>query len=218
MLCLFQHKESDSRSAFVISSRDQFAQQPVVRSVSYSPRVVPVKCLALRPAAAGVKANRGHHHTTGAVLSSLFFSLGWVLSRAGSSIGDIVRLTTSKPHFQHSSQERNMKVAILFAIVFCLAVHADLTQDFPQPPYNVVETFTSGEVTSITCPADCGNPDSRHCLWNADIQNTCSATFAEKREVEEKRQTRCQQLHYCGPVCYSDGQGGYACGCVSCGK
>ncbi|PRP76422.1 hypothetical protein PROFUN_16059, partial [Planoprotostelium fungivorum] len=125
---------------------------------------------------------------------------------------------TSKPHFQDSSQERNMKVAILFAIVFCLAVHADLTQDFPQPPYNVVETFTSGEITSITCPADCGNPDSRHCLWNADIQNTCSATYAEKRSVEEKRQGRCQMLGACGPVCWSDGQGGYACGCVSCGK
>ncbi|PRP85925.1 hypothetical protein PROFUN_06047 [Planoprotostelium fungivorum] len=107
---------------------------------------------------------------------------------------------------------------ILFAIVFCLAVHADISEDFPQPPYNVVETFTSGEITSITCPADCGNPDSRHCLWNADIQNTCSATYAEKRSVEEKRQGRCQQLGACGPVCWSDGQGGYACGCVSCGK
>ncbi|PRP85942.1 calmodulin 2-like [Planoprotostelium fungivorum] len=111
-----------------------------------------------------------------------------------------------------------MKVAILFAIVFCLAVHADISEDFPQPPYNIVSSWTNGTITSLTCPDDCGNPDSKHCLWNADIQATCSATFAEKRGVEEKRQTRCQRLGYCGPVCFSDGQGGYACGCVSCGK
>ncbi|PRP86516.1 hypothetical protein PROFUN_05298 [Planoprotostelium fungivorum] len=111
-----------------------------------------------------------------------------------------------------------MKVAILIAIVFCLAVRAaDLSEDFPQPPYNIVETFTTGTIASLTCPDSCGNPDSKYCLWNADIQNTCSATYAEKRAIEE-RQTRCQRLGYCGPVCFSDGQGGYACGCVSCGK
>ncbi|PRP85921.1 hypothetical protein PROFUN_06043 [Planoprotostelium fungivorum] len=116
-------------------------------------------------------------------------------------------------------QRSNMKVAIVLAVVFCLAVHAaDISGDFPQPPYNIIHPVNDGTITSLTCPDNCGNPRSKYCLWNADIQDTCSATYEEKRAVEEKRQGGCAQFGACGPVCYSNGQGGYACGCVSCGK
>ncbi|PRP79386.1 hypothetical protein PROFUN_12984 [Planoprotostelium fungivorum] len=130
----------------------------------------------------------------------------------------VCRSHSSRIFYRTVTPTATMKVAIIFAI-FCLAVFAsEIAEDFPQPPYNVVDTWSSGDIVSLTCPDNCGNPDSKHCLWNADIQDTCSATYAEKRSVEEKRQGRCQQLGACGPVCWSDGQGGYACGCVSCGK
>ncbi|PRP85860.1 hypothetical protein PROFUN_06134 [Planoprotostelium fungivorum] len=161
-------------------------------------------------------------HTPPAYSARLFFLLADNLPTMVDSLHKEARDTTSNAKLHgklHDRQAANMRVAIAVAVVvFCLAFSAaDLTEDFPQPPYNFVSTWVNGTITSLTCPADCGNPDTKHCLWNAAIQDTCSATYAEKR-VEHKRQTRCQQLHYCGPVCYSDGQGGYACGCVSCGK
>ncbi|PRP79038.1 hypothetical protein PROFUN_13199 [Planoprotostelium fungivorum] len=113
-----------------------------------------------------------------------------------------------------------MKVAFLFAIFFCLAAvrAADFADNFPQPPYNAVQTVSKDTPTSVTCPDNCGNPNSKYCYWNADIQDTCSATYAEKRSVEERQYGGCAAILACGPVCWSDGQGGTVCACVSCGK
>ncbi|PRP79037.1 hypothetical protein PROFUN_13198 [Planoprotostelium fungivorum] len=118
-------------------------------------------------------------------------------------------------------KSNNMKVTILFAIFFCLAAvrAADFADNFPQPPYNAVQTVSTDTPTSVTCPDNCGNPNSKYCYWNADIQDTCSATYAEKRSVEERQAYGgCRAILACGPVCWSDGQGGTVCACVSCGK
>ncbi|PRP86333.1 chromodomain helicase DNA binding protein [Planoprotostelium fungivorum] len=112
----------------------------------------------------------------------------------------------------------SMKV-VAIAIVICIiaAAHAaSISDDFPQPPYDFISSSSVNQSpTAVKCPDNCGNPNTPTCLWNEAIQDTCSATYAKRSTLAKRACTGGAQG--CGPVCYSNGQGGYACGCVSCG-
>ncbi|PRP88573.1 hypothetical protein PROFUN_02984 [Planoprotostelium fungivorum] len=130
-------------------------------------------------------------------------------------------LRHSGPSFSNRTRRDryiDMKYYIALFVVACIvAAHAsNLSDDFPSPPYNFISATTHNLTATLKCPDNCGNPNNAYCLWNAEIQDTCSATYAKRANLAKRACTGGAQG--CGPVCYSDGQGGYACGCVSCGK
>ncbi|PRP73826.1 hypothetical protein PROFUN_10196 [Planoprotostelium fungivorum] len=127
---------------------------------------------------------------------------------------------TSIPIDLDQPQMKAFSLVALLAFA-AVAIASNLSEDFPQPPFNFVHSFPGNQNVTLTCPADCGNPNTPSCVWNPDIQDTCSTSFGKRSAsvVREKKQEQggCWAFRACGPVCFSDGEGGYVCGCVSCG-
>ncbi|PRP83956.1 hypothetical protein PROFUN_08640 [Planoprotostelium fungivorum] len=63
---------------------------------------------------------------------------------------------------------------------------------------------------NITCPANCGNPDSKYCVWNPLIQDTCALTFPnEKRRAD----IQCPCGWSTAPCVFDPKSGQYVCSC-----
>ncbi|PRP86301.1 hypothetical protein PROFUN_05442 [Planoprotostelium fungivorum] len=141
------------------------------------------------------------------------------LSSAYTTFGDAVSghsLLTS-PFIDHRSNtpQRSpsaMKITLLLIALCCVAYAYNLSDDFPLPPYQLELVHHTSNNATYTCPDNCGNPDNNNCVWNEDIQDTCSVQYPAKRSIQEKRQTCPCNYKY---VCTTNASTGQTvCGCT----